>query len=605
MEDVLIYDIESKTFGKPDPQKDLLRFFGCYSYKTKKFYLITDREQVQKIINAHRFLVGFNNKEYDNPILLRSEIDLNYKVIIDLKEVFDKRANIIKIKEGILGDLLMEYSLKFIAKTLHIVTDDDNKKEIDYNIFNKPSWTNVEMKEIYDYTKRDIEVTKKMYEWVEEYFATFKGYMNEKDRGRKQYITASPASFGYKVICKEMGWEEKYSEEEGSGEVEYSGGYVAYPSDEFLEGALYCLDFNSLYPHVMMQCNIYGRRKAGELNDRPIWNGDSFFEIRGEYYSDEMSGVCKLFQRWYKERMQYKKNKDSREYTNKILLNLSYGLLGSSKFINTYDKTCASDVTSLARQFIMLARKRFKENGYKLCYTDTDSVYIQDQFHDKEKMLRVKDEIVKEIKSHTPFPQDTFDIGLDYEIKYMYFFKGQDEKAIDEFMDDDDWINKAKNLMKKNYIIVTVDDKVIIKNLGIKKKSNSPLSRKIFWDYIVPEAKKGKIKFSRVWFQKIIDKLLAEDFTLAGMRKKVYAYSAYEKTSPTGLSAQIALRYGAGIHFLIPNMKGLGCGKGKSYCTTEEFLNNKMTVKDINLDNVWKELEYFIKEISVKTVFDF
>ena len=198
-----------------------------------------------------------------------------------------------------------------------------------------------------------------------------------------------------------------------------------------------------------------------------------------------------------------------------------------------------------------------------------------------------------------------FELKLENEIKYAYFFRGQNERTNDEVMDEDDYNNKPLGMLKKNYCLITKDGRVILKNLGIRKRSNSPLSKKIFWDYIVPEAKKGKIKFSRLWFQKIIDELLTKDFKLAAMRKDVDVYEAYASTSPNGLAAQIALRYGSGIHFLIPNLKGLGCGKGKHYCTIEEYLNNKMTVKDINLDNVWKELEYFIKEVPKKTVFDF
>ena len=33
------------------------------------------------------------------------------------------------------------------------------------------------------------------------------------------------------------------------------------------------LTHNSLYPHIMIQCNLYGRKKEGTLSDRPIWTG--------------------------------------------------------------------------------------------------------------------------------------------------------------------------------------------------------------------------------------------------------------------------------------------------------------------------------------------
>ena len=55
----------------------------------------------------------------------------------------------------------------------------------------------------------------------------------------------------------------------------------------------------------------------------------------------------------------------------------------------------------------------------------------------------------------------------------LSFFKGKnkDDKDSDSEMDEQDFIDKPKGLLKKNYIYVTQDDRVVIKNLGIKKKS--------------------------------------------------------------------------------------------------------------------------------------
>jgi hypothetical protein len=64
--------------------------------------------------------------------------------------------------------------------------------------------------------------------------------------------------------------------------------------------------------------------------------------------------------------------------------------------------------------------------------------------------------------------------------------------------------------------------------------------------------------------------LLTKDYTLAAMRKEVGNFDQYVK-SQTSLPAQISQKYGSGIHFLVPNTKGIGIGKGKSFCTLEEF----------------------------------
>ena len=89
------------------------------------------------------------------------------------------------------------------------------------------------------------------------------------------------------------------------------------------------------------------------------------------------------------------------------------------------------------------------------------------------------------------------------------------------------------------------------------------------------------------------------------MRKSVGPYSQYAKTSPTGITAQISKRYGAGIHFLIPNTQGVGAGKSKKYCTLKEFKERGMKIEHIDLNNVWKELDYFIEPIKERDVFSF
>jgi DNA polymerase elongation subunit (family B) len=257
----------------------------------------------------------------------------------------------------------------------------------------------------------------------------------------------------------------------------------------------------------------------------------------------------------------------------------------------------------MGRQWVRYARTEFKRGGYRVIYTDTDSIYIVDPFHNKEKMLKVKSKIVSHIKSTVPFPQKTFDIGIDDEIKYMFFFKGGNKEKEEEEMDEDDFVNKHLGFMKKNYIYVTKAGKVKVKNLGIQKKSTSRLATTIFWKHLVPKIKEGQIKFSKTFLANLITEELSKDVKLAAMRKEVGNVEQYK--NDTCLPAQIAKRYGSGLSFLIPNLKNIGVGKGKSFCSVEEFKEHKLKIDDINLDNVWKELDYFIKPVVDKNIFDF
>jgi len=160
--------------------------------------------------------------------------------------------------------------------------------------------------------------------------------------------------------------------------------------------------------------------------------------------------------------------------------------------------------------------------------------------------------------------------------------------------------------MKKNYIYVTQEGKLKLKNLGIKKKNITAVSKKIFWDDLVPRIKvEGQAQFSKTFIKNLLMKYLQEDPSLAATRKMVGRYEQYAAKSPNSLPAQIAQKYGDGVHFMIPNTRGLGVGKTKRYCTVEEFKENNLGFEHINLDAVWNELGYFIKPVQMKTIFEF
>lgn len=198
-----------------------------------------------------------------------------------------------------------------------------------------------------------------------------------------------------------------------------------------------------------------------------------------------------------------------------------------------------------------------------------------------------------------------FEMKIEYKIKYAYFFHGitKNINTDDEILDESDKINKKKGLAKKNYIFVLDNGEVIIKNLGLRKKSNSDLSRKIFFDYLLPDIKKGTAKFGKMYIKNLIVELLNKDLMLGALRKDVGSLDEYSK-SPTGLQAKLSKRYGSGIHFTLPNKK---CGEGMKtkYCTVEEFKEKKLTMEDIDYDFYMSELNYFVKEVPQKNIFEY
>ena len=87
---------------------------------------------------------------------------------------------------------------------------------------------------------------------------------------------------------------------------------------------------------------------------------------------------------------------------------------------------------------------------------------------------------------------------------------------------------------------------------------------------------------------------------------KVQPYASYKKPE-SSIYAQISKEYfnGAdGVIKLIANDKIGKVGKGKKYCSISEAKEHKLTVKDLDLEKLWSELEPFIERSHICTALD-
>ena len=164
----LILDTETSSFypdGKEiDIKKDFdnylkyaqIKWFGAYSYKYNKGYCLNARTEFNKIFDllfSHDVLVGFNNEEFDFPILVNNQlIDSQKKYIqVDMMQILGTSNQ--RNKDGYKykgRGTLMDYdfknnSLRCMAETMKL---DYLKGTIDYRIFQKENWTEEEIKEI-------------------------------------------------------------------------------------------------------------------------------------------------------------------------------------------------------------------------------------------------------------------------------------------------------------------------------------------------------------------------------------------------------------------------------------------------------------------------
>lgn len=425
---ILIFDLETKTVGsRPNGDKDEFRIFGCYSYLTDTYHVLTKPRLIKQMIDKHKYLVGFNTAEYDNKILFRMPVVADRdgaqydkecyqgmyqtkkgscgfvgKINIDLMQIFKKRAGSMKIKEGMLGNLLMHFSLAYIAKTIKLGSYKD--EHFDYSLLQEEVslWSPENTKLIMDYVKQDLKVTKEMYEWLENYFGTFKDFVSQENIDNKSYLTCSTAVFAYKSFCKELGIKEEYGE---SGlNADFGGGFVALPTVLEEHGEILLFDFSSLYPNLFIMGNLFGDKCTCCTQDEK-WHGDGFFKVEGYYCRKKIAALGEVLKKFYLMRLEMKKIKDPKEFSIKIIINSSYGAVSNSSFKNIYNPVAGADCTRLGRQFIRYARKRFRDDGYKLIMSDTDSIAVKlVNNKTKEDAQILANQIVKELLEHMPFP---------------------------------------------------------------------------------------------------------------------------------------------------------------------------------------------------------
>jgi len=514
------------------------------------------------LFKQHKVIIGFNSEFYDIPILKREGLLNGNNLSLDLRVIIKKRAGLLKCSYE-------SFSLSNLAKFFDISNKDEH---FDYDILKNTGFTIEELKKIEKYTKQDVKVTKEMFEYVYKFFLPLKEYMRKYDQITFKWLTSSIASYTYKVICYLAKIPEEYNDK--ITHKTYQGGYVKEPNKEYYEGDIYYMDFSSLYPNIMAQGNLFSYR-CNCCTDKEKWNTSELFNLQGAYCSKKQGKIENVILDLYKKRIEYKKNKNKREYVIKIIINSLYGITGNETFKSLYKYETATDCTYIGRKIIQYSIKHFENNGYEVIYGDTDSCFIYDNKKNKTLMIKTKDDLIKNIKFNFPFPSDTFDMKIDEEIKKIWFFKNNNK------------------INKKQYIYLNKDNKIKIVGHPMIKRDGSKIGLKIFNKHIKDILKDINTKFNYEQIKKWAYEELNKDILVAAREIKCFDVSDYKNS--TQFQAQVSKKYGKGKHKLIPNKK-YGVGKGNiKYCTKKEFQKQGLNVNAIDLSKMWKELKTFIK----------
>lgn len=554
-----ILDIETDGL---DVSTNKVKVVGILDVETDKYYCLKwrDPDTILDILKDYEWIITFNGKAFDLPVLERHGAQI-YLKHFDVYQVFKKRGMLLRYGG------FKSYSMRNLAKELF--PGEEGKGDIDYKIFQKDSWTPEEQKSISYYLKQDLITTKKLWQYLMTTFDPLKEYLPEEEVRKYNHVRTSSGSYVYKVFCHLAGMEEEY--DDVTEAVTYPGAYVSEPTKETSRGDIFCFDFTSLYPSMIVQANLQSWNcTCCEPHER--WSGGGHFEMNGSYCAKKQGKKETIVKQLFGKRKEYKKTGDSRQYAVKIILNTFYGASGNPVFKNLYHRDSAADTTLLGKQCALYARKRFAEHGYVVLYTDTDSVYVQDTMaRGVDYAKSVASTINTELRSFFPFPWDEFGLVFESEIRYLQFFS--------------DGITPS--LKKKHYLYVTAENKLVVKGLPVLKRDCSKVGQMVFERLKPLIVDRLDCKFDEEFIQDIIKEIVAVDPTLIAKRFEVKDADAYKSAS--SLQSQIAAEFGPGEHYLVKNHT-MGAGKNVKYCRVQD-----MDKVELDMEFLKHELGAFIK----------
>lgn len=163
------------------------------------------------------------------------------------------------------------------------------------------------------------------------------------------------------------------------------GGFVMEPKPGIYHNVL-VMDFKSLYPSIIKSFNI----DPLSILDKKEKNS---IESPNKAYFQNTDGILpQIIERLHFEREKAKKEKrELSSYAIKIIMNSFFGVLASPN-CRYFSLKIANAITHFGQQIIQMTAKKIEEKGYKVIYSDTDSIFLETNF-EKERAKKLGEEL--------------------------------------------------------------------------------------------------------------------------------------------------------------------------------------------------------------------
>ncbi|HLF53638.1 MAG TPA: DNA polymerase II [Candidatus Nanoarchaeia archaeon] len=181
----------------------------------------------------------------------------------------------------------------------------------------------------------------------------------------------------------------------GAKEERIKGGYVFSAKSGVFNNVL-VLDFKSLYSSILCTFNI---DPAAHITEKKAKKEKNAIESPNhEFFKNEEGILPHIIQKLHAAREKFKKEKNElASYAIKTTMNSFWGVLASPN-CRYFNLNMANAITSYARWIIQKTAEEIEKKGYKVIYSDTDSVFVETNLG-KEKANKLGAEIQDSINN--------------------------------------------------------------------------------------------------------------------------------------------------------------------------------------------------------------
>ncbi len=505
-------------------------------------YVEDEAELLEKFVEYVReispdFLVGYFSDGFDLPYLKARAEKHNVKLSLGLDDSQPKFTRGINLKGKINGivhiDLLKfiktAYSQYMQSETLSLneVSKEflgDTKK--DFKLKHSSKIEEKDWEKYYEYNLHDSVLTLKLFEKMWPDLLEFSKIMKEPifevsrngmSKNVESYILHNLEKFN-EIPEKKPGYHE-ISERKQRGK--YQGAFVFEPTPGLYEN-IAMFDFTSSYGSVIVTYNLskstfLEKQKENSYNIET--EGKKIYFTKKQGFFPEM--LKEIIEKRKKYKQELKQNPDvikkARSNAFKLLANAAYGYQGffGARY---YCEEAAAATAAFARKLIKESIENINKEGYKVIYSDTDSIAFLQNKKTESQVLK----FLKKLNSELP--------GI-MELELEGFFK----RGL--------WVTTRAGTSgaKKKYALLGKDDKIKIRGFetvrrdwcGLARQTQNRVIRQILKDGNEKKALENVKEVIKKIKQRKIDK---EDLIIKTQLKK--PISEYKAISPHVIAAR-------------------------------------------------------------------